>query len=123
MLAEEKCDVLFNDIEIPLVGVLADMECEGIALDTSALSSFSKELEIDLLKLQEEIYKLAGVDFNIDSPKQLGFPRRNAQYIWRSRSEHYIQYPWRVQCEFKCYQWCRYIGGNQGGACCRTVRR
>ncbi|HIA07466.1 MAG TPA: DNA polymerase I [Flavobacteriales bacterium] len=72
MLAEEKCADLFNDIEIPLVGVLADMECEGIALDTKALSSFSKELEKDILKLQAQIYKLAGVEFNIDSPKQLG---------------------------------------------------
>jgi len=72
MLTEQKCEDLFNDIEIPLVGVLADMECEGIALDTSTLSSFSTELGKDLLKLQEEIYNLAGVDFNIDSPKQLG---------------------------------------------------
>jgi len=72
MLTEQKCDDLFNDIEIPLVGVLADMECEGIALDTNALSSFSKELEKDILKLQVEIYKHTGIEFNIDSPKQLG---------------------------------------------------
>jgi len=72
MLAKEKCDKLFSEIEIPLLGVLADMENEGIALDTEALSSFSKELEKDILKLQDRIYKLAGVEFNIDSPKQLG---------------------------------------------------
>ncbi|MBL4658243.1 MAG: DNA polymerase I [Flavobacteriales bacterium] len=72
MLVDEKCDELFKDIEIPLLVVLADMEYEGIALDTDALSSFSKELETDVLKLQEKIHKLAGIDFNIDSPKQLG---------------------------------------------------
>ena len=72
MLVDEKCDKLFNDIELPLVGVLADMEMEGIALDTDAQALFSKELETEILKLQTKIYKLAGVEFNIDSPKQMG---------------------------------------------------
>lgn len=72
MLENEHCSKLFTDIEIPLVGVLADMESEGIALDTKALAIFSKELEKDILLLQGTIYKLAGIEFNIDSPKQLG---------------------------------------------------
>jgi DNA polymerase-1 len=64
---------LFYQIEMPLVRVLKDMETEGIKIDTQALAVFSKELEIDLDRLEKEIKELAGVaDFNLDSPKQLG---------------------------------------------------
>lgn len=64
---------LFYEIEMPLARVLKDMEVEGINLDVSALAIFSKELEIDLIRLEKEIKDLAGVaDFNLDSPKQLG---------------------------------------------------
>lgn len=64
---------LFYDIEMPLARVLKDMEVEGINLDVDALAVFSKELEIDLDRLEGEIKDLAGVeDFNLDSPKQLG---------------------------------------------------
>lgn len=63
---------LFYDLEMPLVEVLKDMENEGIAIDVEALKQFSGELETRLLSLDEEIKTLAGVDFNIDSPKQLG---------------------------------------------------
>ncbi len=64
---------LFYDIEMPLARVLKDMEVEGINLDVDALAVFSKELEIDLDRLEREIKDLAGVeDFNLDSPKQLG---------------------------------------------------
>ena len=63
---------LFNDLEMPLVEVLKDMEKEGIAIDKQALLDYSKELEIRLLELDEGIKTLAGVHFNIDSPRQLG---------------------------------------------------
>lgn len=63
---------LFYKIEMPLTEVLKAMEQEGIRLDIQRLKEFSKELEIDLDTLSKQIIKLAGEDFNIDSPKQLG---------------------------------------------------
>jgi len=72
MLKEENVSKLFTDVEMPLVYVLAEMESEGVALDVNALAGFSKELEKDILKLQDSIHKLARTFFNIDSPKQLG---------------------------------------------------
>jgi DNA polymerase-1 len=63
---------LFYHMEMPLVEVLKDMEEEGIAIDVKALQDYSKELESTLLRLDSEIKTLAGVDFNVDSPKQLG---------------------------------------------------
>ncbi len=71
-LKETNNEALFNNIEIPLSKVLAKMEAEGVNLDVQVLSNFSEELQKDLLVLQETILKEAGVDFNIDSPKQLG---------------------------------------------------
>lgn len=71
-LEAEHLRKLFQEMECPLVHVLSDMECEGIRLDTDALSKMSKELEGELLELRTQIEKLAGVDFNLDSPKQLG---------------------------------------------------
>ena len=71
-LKEAKTDKLFNDIEIPLVRVLADMELEGIRLDEDFLKSLSEELENDISKLEAHIYTEAGEEFNIASPKQLG---------------------------------------------------
>ena len=63
---------LFNDIEIPLVKVLASMELEGIKLDTAFLKSLSIELNNDIISLESKIYEAAGETFNIASPKQLG---------------------------------------------------
>lgn len=64
---------LFYDIEMPLVNILMEMEVEGINIDVPALKSFSAELEKEIVHLDEQIKKEAGVsDFNIDSPKQLG---------------------------------------------------
>ena len=63
---------LFNDIEIPLVKVLASMELEGIKLDTSFLKSLSTDLNSDIASLETKIYEAAGETFNIASPKQLG---------------------------------------------------
>ena len=63
---------LFEDIEIPLVKVLADMEKEGIRLDTDFLKSLSHDLDNDIKKLETTIYEIAGEHFNLASPKQLG---------------------------------------------------
>ncbi|MEY4462039.1 MAG: hypothetical protein RLY98_579 [Bacteroidota bacterium] len=63
---------LFEEIEIPLVTVLASMEKEGINLDVPFLNSLSKELGDDTAKLESRIYEIAGEKFNLASPKQLG---------------------------------------------------
>ncbi len=63
---------LFYNMEMPLVEVLKDMEQEGISIDVPAMEEYSKELDETLIKLDEQIKDLAGVSFNIDSPKQLG---------------------------------------------------
>ena len=65
-------DKLFHDIETPLLKVLAAMEIEGINLDEDYLNSLSQKLTEDIAQLQENIYKEAGEEFNIGSPKQLG---------------------------------------------------
>lgn len=63
---------LFYKMEMPLVEVLKDMEQEGIAIDVKALEDYSKDLEKTLIDLEKDIKEKAGMDFNIDSPKQLG---------------------------------------------------
>ncbi|WP_299894939.1 DNA polymerase I [uncultured Aquimarina sp.] len=63
---------LFEDIEVPLLRVLADMEIEGINLDKEFLQSLSEELDKDIKTLESDIYTEAGEEFNIASPKQLG---------------------------------------------------
>ena len=63
---------LFDEIEMPLVEVLAAMELEGIKIDTQTLKELSKSLEKELKKLEKSIFEMAGKEFNIDSPKQLG---------------------------------------------------
>ncbi len=63
---------LFYNIEMPLSRVLAKMELNGIKLDVAYLHKMKKELENKISSLQQEIYKLAGEEFNINSPKQLG---------------------------------------------------
>ena len=62
---------LFNQIEMPLVPVLASMEMEGIGLDIKYLSEMSAKLESDIQQLEQEIYQGVGQEFNINSPKQL----------------------------------------------------
>ncbi len=71
-LEENKLTELYNTIEAPLIKVLADMEFEGIRLDSETLHDFSKELLQEITELEKGIIELAGEEFNIDSPKQLG---------------------------------------------------
>ena len=63
---------VFENIEMPLVNVLSDMEMEGIKLDVPALKSLSQTLESDIALLEKEIKEISGEDFNVASPKQLG---------------------------------------------------
>ncbi len=71
-LGDANTQELFDDIEIPLLRVLADMELEGIKLDKDYLASLSEALNNDIERLEKEIYEEAGEEFNISSPKQLG---------------------------------------------------
>ncbi len=71
-LGEANTQKLFDDIEIPLLRVLADMELQGINLNEEFLKGLSLELDKDILKLEKDIYEDAGEEFNIASPKQLG---------------------------------------------------
>lgn len=71
-LGEANTQKLFDEIELPLLRVLADMELEGINLDEDFLKSLSSELENDIANLEKAIYEDAGEEFNIASPKQLG---------------------------------------------------
>ncbi len=71
-LGEANTQKLFDDIEIPLLRVLASMELEGINLDKDFLGSLSGQLNTDIANLEKEIYEAAGEEFNIASPKQLG---------------------------------------------------
>ena len=63
---------LYKKVELPLVEVLTDMECEGINLDTDFLGELSKGLSSDVQKLEKAIFEAAGETFNLASPKQLG---------------------------------------------------
>ncbi|MBI2063751.1 MAG: DNA polymerase I [Candidatus Yanofskybacteria bacterium] len=63
---------VFEDIEMPLVPVLAEMELYGIKINTKALAELLKSTNKELAKLETKIYELAGGEFNINSPQQLG---------------------------------------------------
>lgn len=63
---------LFNEIEMPLVKVLADMQYTGVYADKDELIKYGEVLKEEIVKLTKEIYDLAGEEFNINSPKQLG---------------------------------------------------
>jgi len=71
-LGDANTQKLFDEIEVPLLRVLADMELEGINLDQDFLNSLSEALNNDISNLENSIYKTAGEEFNIASPKQLG---------------------------------------------------
>jgi DNA polymerase-1 len=72
MLHNTSTNELFEEIEVPLIPVLAAMEAEGIALDKNALNELSLALEKDIQAVEREIQQLAGTPFNVSSPKQVG---------------------------------------------------
>ena len=71
-LEENGMSRLFNDVEMPLVKILAEMELTGVKLDLRLLQELSAGFGEQLAALEQEIYQLAGSEFNINSPKQLG---------------------------------------------------
>ena len=71
-IAREDLQKLYSEIELPLAGVLAEVEAAGVRIDTEILARMSGEFDRELTTLTHEIYDLAGGSFDIDSPKQLG---------------------------------------------------
>ena len=72
MLKEKNVEQLFYEIEMPLVTVLAEMEMNGVCLDTTSLKETSEVFTQRMNELEQRIYELAGEEFNIASPKQVG---------------------------------------------------
>lgn len=71
-LVENGVEQLFYTIEMPLVPVLAYMERNGVRIDTEALKETSRHFTARMHQIEEEVYQLAGIEFNIASPKQVG---------------------------------------------------
>jgi len=71
-LAGRGMDRLYREVELPLMPILAEMEAAGVGIDPAALHEMSGELERRILQLSQKIYDLAGMQFNISSPRQLG---------------------------------------------------
>ncbi|MBQ8847175.1 MAG: DNA polymerase I [Lachnospiraceae bacterium] len=71
-LRETGMEELYRTVELPLVSTLYDMEQVGMAVNRSFFSEYSKQLTEGITRLEQEIYRLAGEEFNINSPKQLG---------------------------------------------------
>ncbi|MCR5780084.1 MAG: DNA polymerase I [Bacteroidaceae bacterium] len=72
MLQNEGSWELFRDIEMPLMPILADMEMTGVCLNTEALQQVGEQHTREMLAIEQDIYALAGEEFNIQSPKQVG---------------------------------------------------
>jgi len=92
LLKNEESYDLYNDIELPLAFVLADMEITGIRIDCDFLREMGKELTTKIELLEDEIYEYAGMKFNISSPKQLVdvlFVHLGIPYPKRSKPENY----------------------------------
>mgnify|MGYP002622862550 FL=1 len=71
-LKKHECEDLFYHIEMPLMPVLAEMEMNGVCLDTESLAETSKQFTARMNEIEQRIYELAGQQFNIASPKQVG---------------------------------------------------
>ncbi|MBX2843823.1 MAG: DNA polymerase I [Flammeovirgaceae bacterium] len=72
ILDEKKVRKLFEEVENPLVNVLARIEENGVKIDKAALNAFSEEIQTDVIALEKGIFEQAGQEFNVASPKQLG---------------------------------------------------
>ncbi len=72
LLTTREVERVFNEVEIPLVKVLTDIEFEGVRVDMNFLNEYSKELELEAKRSEESVYSQAGVRFNLSSPRQLG---------------------------------------------------
>ena len=72
ILVENQLDKLFNEIEMPLVPVLATMEANGVKIDSENLKQISEQQALEIKGIENQIFEAAGTEFNIASPKQLG---------------------------------------------------
>ncbi len=72
MLKDVEAEDLVRKMEFPLISVLTEMEWEGIRLDVPFLNDYSKMLSGELFEMRDKIFKMSGVEFNLDSPRQLG---------------------------------------------------
>lgn len=72
LVKENGVEKLLHEVENPLISVLTEMEFEGVRIDTESLAEMSKELEKESLEIEKRVYELAGQEFNLSSPKQLG---------------------------------------------------
>ncbi len=80
---------LFDEVELPLIFVLLEMEMNGVALDVKLLEQMSVELDELLEEIKKKIYKISGVEFNINSPKQLSevlFDRLKLRVVRRTKT-------------------------------------
>jgi DNA polymerase-1 len=85
-IEKEELMGLYKELEAPLIKVLIDMEYNGIKVDREYLEEYSKDLQGTIQEVEREIYKMAGANFNIASPKQVGdvlFGRMGIPYRWR----------------------------------------
>lgn len=83
LLKEKEVEKLFREVEVPLVPVLADMEFEGVKIDKDFLHEYSRQLQKECDQVEAEVYDIAGMKFNLGSPKQLGevlFGKMNIPY-------------------------------------------
>ena len=88
-LEEMEMTDLYQSIEVPLINVLRDMEFEGVRINPDFLADYSKELEKEILRVEQEVYREAGGPFNIASPKQVGevlFERMKLPYKGKKSS-------------------------------------
>lgn len=72
VLAKSNLQNLYAQVEMPLVSALAAMEFEGVAIDVPFLKKYSGEVVEELSRIKQEVFTLAGAEFNLDSPRQLG---------------------------------------------------
>ena len=70
-IAEENLDKLYGEVELPLAPLLAEMEKDGVQVDSEFLTKFGARLGRDLASLEEQAHKIAGKEFNVNSPRQL----------------------------------------------------
>ncbi len=89
LMDSENVDTIYKTIEEPLIKVLGDMEYDGVRINPDFLNNYSEVLGKQIQEQEKTIYKKAGVDFNIASPRQVGqvlFDRLKIPYRWRKTS-------------------------------------
>lgn len=85
-VTEQGFEALLKDMEMPLVEVLTELEYNGIRVDADYLNQYAKELDIKIREFEQNIYQLAGMQFNVSSPKQVGevlFDKLKLPYRWK----------------------------------------